>query len=202
MDAPAPEEGFPDPPPGEVTWAQISRGLNAAWSEARAHDDASEAGPGERRLPALAGSCKRKECMVFAGGVDVGKGLHVDGAAEVGGGDDVTQLRVLGAPLQTAPAVEISRGARSVLTVTAEGGVRAAGRVVAGDARDATTPADGALATRGGLSVAKGAMVGGRLRVLDDADAASAGGGALAVSGGVHVSKSGGGDSLHTLPTH
>jgi hypothetical protein len=191
MDAPAPEEGFPEPPPGEVTWAQISRGLNSAWSEALEHDAASEAGAGERRLPTLAGTCKKKDCMSFEGGVDVGRGLHVAGAMEVGGGDDVTQLRVLSAPLQTAPAVEISRGARAVLTVTAEGGVQAAGRVVAGDARDATTPADGALATRGGLGVAKGAMIGGRLRVFDDTDAATAGGGALAVVGGLHVGRSG-----------
>jgi|AntAceMinimDraft_1070359.scaffolds.fasta_scaffold48741_2 hypothetical protein len=26
-DATAPEDGFPDPPPGEVTWVQISRGV-------------------------------------------------------------------------------------------------------------------------------------------------------------------------------
>lgn len=131
----------PLPPP---TTATLRVGLNSAWEEALEHDAASEAGAGERRLPTLAGTCKMKECMSFEGGVDVGEGLHVAGAAEVGGGDDVTQLRVLGAPLQTAPAVEISRGARAVLTVTAEGGLRAAGRVVSGDARDATTPADGA----------------------------------------------------------
>jgi hypothetical protein len=87
--------------------------------------------------------------------------------------------------------VEISRGARAVLTVTAEGGVRAAGRMVSTDARDATDPMDGALATRGGLSVAKGAMVGGRLRVFDSTDAATAGGGALAVAGGIHVGRNG-----------
>ena len=55
---------------------------------------------------------------------------------------------------------------------------------MSGDARDATTPVDGALSTRGGLSVAKGAMVGGRLRVFDNTDAGTAGGGALAVVGG------------------
>lgn len=96
-------------------------------------------------LPTLADTCERKECAAFAGGVDVGEGLHVAGAAEMGGGGDVTQLRVLGAPLQTAPAVEITRGARAVLTVTADGGLRAAGRVVSGDARDTTTPADGGV---------------------------------------------------------
>jgi hypothetical protein len=69
------------------------------------HDTASEGDAGERRLPALAETCKRKECMSFEGGVDVGGGLHVAGAAEVGGGGDITQLRVLGAPLQTAPVV-------------------------------------------------------------------------------------------------
>ena len=84
--------------------------------------------------------------------------------------------------------------------MTSGGDLKAAGRVVSGDARDATTPVDGALSTRGGLSVAKGAMVGGRLRVFDNTDAGTAGGGALAVVGGIHVGR--GRDKKYCPPRH
>ena len=48
--------------------------------------------------------------MSFEGGVDVGAGLFVAGPIEAGGAsDDHTQLRVLGHPLQTAAAVEITK---------------------------------------------------------------------------------------------
>ena len=75
--AAAPEEGFPDPPPGDVSWAQISTSLSAAWEAALEHDASVEGGAGERRIPALADTCKKKDCFDFEQGGDRTASFHI-----------------------------------------------------------------------------------------------------------------------------
>jgi len=43
--------------------------------------------------------------MALEQGVDIGAGLFVAGAAEIGGSDDVTQLRIIGWAVQAEPVL-------------------------------------------------------------------------------------------------
>lgn len=75
------------------------------------------------------------------------------------------------------------------MKVGSTGDMQLRGGLFVGSTQDALSSSNSALVSAGGLSVAKGAVIGGRVRVDETQDAASTGAGALQVAGGLAVGK-------------
>ena len=122
---------------------------------------------------------------------EAGNTMHKQrlGAIQVGGQTPDVQLEVVAAPTQVNPVIQVSRSGEALLKVGASGDMQLRGSLVVQGTQDALSSANSALVSAGGLSVAKGAVIGGRVKVEATLDSGNGGAGAVQVEGGISVAK-------------
>jgi len=111
------------------------------------------------------------------------------GPVIVGGQSNEVQMEIKASQAQQKPVLLVTRSGDKLLRVGPTGDVAVRGALTAQSTQDALTSANSALVSAGGLSVAKGAVIGGRVKIEETQDASASGSGALQVGGGLAVEK-------------